>query len=786
MDSRKHPDRQPISRRRRRPIVPDGDRKRVKAACVSCRSNKLKCDNRRPCQRCQKTDTECHFAETPTPIRVEVSQRERLLEIILQKHGITLPSNLDSLRYSTQPGTEKGEHSSPRTCTGPQDTTPMNLADNAQILPDDQEDSSVVVGHAPTSHTYILDQGKTFFNGRFSTWTFFDSVQEAVATDQTSHSPGETTTSYNHFMIESPEGLFADLRTSLLAAMPPREVLGFLTSTFFRHSQTNFFWVHPEIFSRKQDAFLNGTHEFDPHNRNHGKRPTEFICLLFMVLALGSQYADLDQDDHSPTRPSLNYPSVETFDISSIKVPTLKKNPGWRFYLVARRLLSDVVCSCSMTTIQACALQGVFLITASAYDIAYNMWGLAVRMCVTMGLHQAVRDAALHPHIRELRNRLWWSVSTLDSLFGYWMGRPTMFDDKDCDTPFPQDLPELQLEQPTRSVLGQIALIKMCRIIDRIVKNIYPPQAHPGKRQVINMEPFVELQDALEKWKFDLPPQLELNSLSTRGVVHLHLTQRHAVMLMTRASLSHAAATIDSGPDSRHSLKTKFLLGEARQCISAATSTIELLKCLEKRGLLCKYAFQDPLYCTAALCVLLLAAKLEPPGAIMKRTIIQGLLLLQHLSNGSETANYSLEGIVNGFKPYFQPICRETAQIVQASTPTTRAQGRKAWEAWISQATRPTSPVMAHQVHVAGQTLLSGGPSIALSNSHDDYWTNSDSNSRDDLSLARTTGSDIMPALYPNYQSLALDSHVDIWTEVQPFWFSELEDDVAETANLSK
>ncbi|CAH0055918.1 unnamed protein product [Clonostachys solani] len=791
------PGKLPQPRKRRRPIVPDVERRRVKAACLPCRSNKLKCDNQRPCQRCQKTSTACHFADT-TPGgaggTLRPSEREQLLEAILKKYGISVPDDLDALRlyvehmYSSRqtnrPNLIGPQHLGPSArslSTTPQRSRPEEPTKEVQNEQEDSDGSSVVVGHVPKSQTHVHDQGKTFFNGGFSAWAFFDSVHETVARDQTSHQPGgEATTAYKHFMIESPEVLFNDLRTSLLAAIPPREVLDFLTSTFFRYSQSNFFWVHPEIFSRKQDAFLNGTHEFDPQNRSPGKRPAEFICSLFMVLALGSQYADLDQDRPPPDLPGPELSNDDRFDISGIKVPAIKRNPGWRFYQVSRRLLADVVCSCSMTSIQACALQGVFLITTSAHDIAYNMWGLAVRMCVNMGLHQAAGEGVLHPHVRELRNRLWWSVMTLDCLFGHWMGRPKMLDDNDCDTPFPEDLPELRLEQPTGSVRGQIALIKICRIIDRIVKRIYPSTASsPGKGQVINMESFIELQEALEQWKSDLPPKLKLSPTSTRGTVHLHLTQQHAVMLMTRTSLSHVAATVGFKPNSKHSMKTNFLLDAARQCISAAVSTIRLLAGLEERGLLCQYAFQDPLYCTAALCVLLLAAKLEPPGPEMKEIIIQGVLLLQQLSKGSETANSSLEGIVNGFKPYLKPRIRAPTEGTQPNGQTTRAQGRKAWEAWMSQPTRPGSPVMTNHTQAPNHTLV-GEATLSISGLSYNYLADASTNTRDDRDSSRQPDTETISALHPDYQSMAFDDLMNTWTGAHPFWFSELEDGVGD------
>lgn len=53
-----------------------------------------------------------------------------------------------------------------------------------------------------------------------------------------------------------------DNRENALASLLPREVVTFLISTFFRFAQATFFYIHPEIFSRKLSAFTLGLKNF--------------------------------------------------------------------------------------------------------------------------------------------------------------------------------------------------------------------------------------------------------------------------------------------------------------------------------------------------------------------------------------------------------------------------------------------------------------------------------------------------------------------------------------------
>lgn len=588
-----------------------------------------------------------------------------------------------------------------------QTTNPLLAEDERQKTREqveaDDSNSSIVVEHAPTSQTYVHDQGRTFFDAGFSAWAFVDSVRNAVpGTKPLQVLSRRETTAYRHYIADAttpeiPQGL-GNFRTGLLAALPPHDVLRFLSATFFRYCQSNYFWLHPAIYTRKLDAFLAGTHEFSAEYAESKKRPVEFVCVLFMVLALGSQFAALEQDDEddasavpSPTEVYRDA-SIATMDPLQIKTPTPKASPGWRFYLVSQRLLTDVVTSCSMTSIQACGLQGQFLAPTTAHDAAYNVIGVAVRMCVNMGLHRSFGGDKLHPHVRELRNRLWWSVYLLDRFFGFWMGRPTMVDDNDINTPFPEDLAELKMEQPTGSVEGQIALVRVSRIMQSIVKKIYPNLKSSSETPlVINIDAFLDLQSQLDEWKAQLPPSLRLSPTSTRGSVHLHLGQQHAVMLLTRTALSQVAATKSStmaGTQQGSEYKAQFLHNAAMSCVRAASNTIHMLQSLRDRKLLCRYSCQDPLFCTAALCVLLLGVKIQSPDADMKKVIIQGVSILQKLGEGSETAASSLAGIVKGFQPYFQPSGQTTSSRpirMEPSLMVDRGQGHKAWESWMQQ-----------------------------------------------------------------------------------------------------
>ncbi|CAH0014863.1 unnamed protein product [Clonostachys rhizophaga] len=133
--------------------------------------------------------------------------------------------------------------------------------------------------------------------------------------------------------------------------------------------------------------------------------------------------------------------------------------------------------------------------------------------------------------------------------------------------------------------------------------------------------------------------------------------------------------------------KLEFLTTAAKCCVAAAITTIKILKFLRESKLMCRYACQDSLYCSAALHVLLLGARLGPPTDGFKAIIADGIYMLRELAEGNETAASAIEGITTGFNRLFK------TQMLQPSPASTnprdpadyRTMGSRAWEKWMAE-----------------------------------------------------------------------------------------------------
>ncbi|KAL4908583.1 fungal-specific transcription factor domain-containing protein [Aspergillus multicolor] len=644
--------------RRKRPTVPPDQRKRVKLA-----RTRVKCNGGSPCDRCVDAQRHCHYVEAsvhsrrdtqrdPSPVLEARDEKLALLEKIFTRLYPEVALELEAL----QAFYDRLTRESPALRAEPSGTH-----EKSPVLPD-----------ASTASFTVVNQGKTHFDGRSSYWSFFSSARQVVTDHLAGTDDNDEADCAGSIHQLSSLSFGTDWKTAVLNALPPRGVVDFLAATFFHFAQSSRCYIHPEIFSRKLTAFYNGTHEFEMQDALSSRRSADFISVLFMVFAIGSQFADVGTDQQ------VN-PSTEstTLDVSRITVPDPSPNPGWRFYEVSRRLLPDIICSSSMTSIQVCVLQGIFLPSTKSRDAGYNMLGLALRMAINMGMHRLFRTTSLHPHVRELRNRLWWSVYVAERLFSIEMGRPLSISDSEIDASFPVVMPELNFKGKPMNVDGLTAMVKLCQLMGKIVEAVYcKPQSsiQPGV--------YRQLKGELEEYKKGLPEEMRLGNSPTRSVAHLALTYEQATMLLTRGCLNSATVTSHSTAQPVEDDVNEFFRQQAQDCRDSAIRSIQIMARLRSRSLLCPFSFHDSIYCIAALYVLLLVERSSELTKAPSETINQGVLILVDLAKGSETAASALRYVIYAIQSYATTE-RDHVNAVKDPDCVDSEESRKAWKTWM-------------------------------------------------------------------------------------------------------
>lgn len=129
-------------------------------------------------------------------------------------------------------------------------------------------------------------------------------------------------------------------------------------------------------------------------------------CILLMLLAIGTQFADLDSAD--------NIATTEPPEASSGHDVTAGDDIGSTLYRFAVQLIPDVITIASIESVQAVLLLGVYTLPLDAAGLSYTYLGLAIKMAIQNGIHRKYSGAGLNLRVVEMRNRLWWTVYTLE------------------------------------------------------------------------------------------------------------------------------------------------------------------------------------------------------------------------------------------------------------------------------------------------------------------------------------------------------------------------------------
>lgn len=174
-----------------------------------------------------------------------------------------------------------------------------------------------------------------------------------------------------------------------LRDFPPQEIASFLVSTFFYYVEATFYYCDREWFYTTLNSVYNGT-------ASPSTADDAFICFALLVFAFGSQFAHLRSGNEAHESPMLGL------------------DPGKQFYDCAQKLIPRIIAKCTLKGIQVCLLAGLYNLPYNLPDTSYLYLGMAMRMSIASGLHRKTVATGLDSRIREVRNRLWWSVYSID------------------------------------------------------------------------------------------------------------------------------------------------------------------------------------------------------------------------------------------------------------------------------------------------------------------------------------------------------------------------------------
>ncbi|KAK3311792.1 fungal-specific transcription factor [Apodospora peruviana] len=592
-------------------------------ACLRCRNRRQSCSKEKPiCQRCRVGAFECIYEESRM-IAVKEDYL-RVLEAKVKKYESTLAERLKASDRGTYERTMKGVRRTAR----PRATGTLITADGtsrrhhaaAEDSDEQIEDDHVLLG--PFTQL-SLDRPSTSFKGPGHSDYFLRNVR------QLSGVPGDDgSLDFNPNFYDP-----GALPSRRLAAMnhirlPPIDIARRLFAAQYTYIGTIFAFTDPGAFDQELIAAYRGQPDLSD------KEACLAYAKVLLTLAFGQLYSVNQWID-------------------------FKGPPGFEYFTHALQLLPDAHEEGSILCVETLALVGYFMQNMNRRDAAFLYIGMALRMAISLGLHQEVKSTdTLSPEIddavREHRRRVWWSIYSLDRILSVKSGNPITIQDEDIGTALPSKLPG-EADYCPAVVLRHYT--ELSRILGDITKSIYSKAQQPksGRSLMASVQSIIL---SLSKWNQNLPDELrfEASKLSTnRESVStfshyyscINMTARplffHVVQQRLREIRGHG------GPDAKEKDWKEGLsqttVRMIEMCVSAAQETVKMMAVAEQRDLVATYGYMDGEHIFSATIVLVMVCVAFPADAVNTQRMNEGLRLLRGMAergNSHMGARYEL------------------------------------------------------------------------------------------------------------------------------------------------
>ena len=186
--------------------------------------------------------------------------------------------------------------------------------------------------------------------------------------------------------------------------MPPRPVATFLTKVFFNHATSVYYYVDRRWFDDILDNIYN-----NPISLR--SKDVTAICVVLMVLAVGTQYVHLESPDRHNTCSTRVATDAEVQSSWELEI-------GSGFYRQVAKLLSEVIHAGSLLSVQALLLLGLYSLPIDASGLSYIYLNLAIKVAIQNGMHRKVSRNVLDTRTKEIRRRIWWTAYCMERFVG--------------------------------------------------------------------------------------------------------------------------------------------------------------------------------------------------------------------------------------------------------------------------------------------------------------------------------------------------------------------------------
>ncbi|KAF7680427.1 fungal specific transcription [Alternaria burnsii] len=498
-------------------------------------------------------------------------------------------------------------------------SSPTPPGDQNEIIPESIEPSeNVQVSDSPD----IGDEDCTIdrvdgtivhYSGEFSHWNFSmhikRNIDELMAKANVQNL--ESVTRVPDFIRVGEADPTSTSISDILAVMPPRPVATFLTNVFFKHATSVYYYVDRRWF----DETLDNIYTKPVSLRS---KDVTAICVVLMVLAVGTQYVHLESPDRHKTS------STDLATDSEVQ-SSWELEIGSGFYRQVAKLLSEVIHAGSLLSVQVLLLLGLYSLPIDASGLSYIYLNLAIKVAIQNGMHRKVSRNVLDPRTKEIRRRIWWTVYCMERKIGIYHGRPISIVQADIDADLPQSsearlvnddsfypqglLESIKLTRHAEAFLHEISCLRKCAnaevgaILNRIKRmkaDLRGPWAPPHGSA---LSPTPNHQTELPKNRALIHTRLECCLLHMFIGRPFILAHRHARSSEHSKDGKAASPEVRRRKASESRSQWDFLV---QDCVAAAKEVISICQIMQTGDMgLAKSSYAEYSSCRASLLVLI-------------------------------------------------------------------------------------------------------------------------------------------------------------------------------------
>ncbi|CAI7603037.1 unnamed protein product [Penicillium pancosmium] len=564
----------------------DANKRRASLACETCRKQKEKCEGGPPCWRCERLGRPCHFQPQPPSKKAictvrtacspqglsESSRRLENLEKIARHFLGDVPLDGESLAQIAAKCTTK---------SGAEGVWDVNESFDVQFVSRDV----------------------AFYSGEFSHWNFAERLRRSMSDQRDTIEP--TVKEYWR-----PTHLQSSIRvvTESLSELPPQPIAEFLINVFFKYGEVNNFWMQRDWIDDKKRIC------YDP-NSEYRTNDIPWVCSFFAVLAIGTQMAHMEEDKLKPDLDAMN-------DYSACSEDSV----GLVFYRIAGRLIPDVILAASQESAQAFLLLAAYGLPVSTGGLSYTYFGLALKMAIQNGMHRKCSEVECDGRTIEFRNRLFWSIYTLERRTSIMHGRPVSIARSEISA----DLPIAHPAFISPNYSNLMAFINVVFWTSEVAETF-----------------------SIKQWWDSSSTNVECKDLSPRGPLfrqncHLKMCYMLIHIYMGRPFIFESKERgRHSGTSSSSTKSPSLWSGLVEDCVESALEILDTLQLLADNIGLCRASYTEFSSCRAALLVILAESLNVGKSPKLREGLNRGMVLIRQMIGGtaSESETSYIEAI---------------------------------------------------------------------------------------------------------------------------------------------